>query len=109
MEFKAICPQCSKDIELSPDDLGGLDDHVDRERQDAAAEALDEAQEDDIREEMAALGSGRAWRDLAHAIRGGDRDEAEYQLDILAGEAGDKVQHEVSLGRFGSRHALRAA
>lgn len=98
------CPKCGDEIEISQIHDDALAAMIEDERDDAASRARDEV-ESDAREdvEMEVLGSDRAFRELAAAIRQGDRREAEYQLDRIAERAGSEARNQVELGRYSIR------
>jgi hypothetical protein len=106
--LSVVCEHCAKKTEYNASEVIGLDDYVDAQCAEARVD-VEMKFEDFIDPEKMFGGDYRRFQDLATAIRCGDRDEAEYQLDLLASDVGFQAEHQVSLGRFARRAAADPA
>lgn len=111
MEFSITCKHCSTPFPFTEAEADGLADHIIDERCDARRESeklyvgpdyIDASELSD------GLSGNRPLRELAVAIRRGDRAEAEHLLDVIAAKIGDEATEQVQQGRF-SPEAKRAA
>lgn len=103
--YEIQCQHCRKPVKFLTGEVEGLDDDIEREIDDAEHEAKEEARVelyDEASEDVVGgMPSGdRPLRELAAAIRQGNREDAEYWLDRIAANLGDRATEQVQQGRF---------
>lgn len=103
-QFTIQCPACRHDHKFTAEGVPKLSDYI-AQREDAArAEGREEMCDfegdwHDVSSLTHPLGT-RVLRELAAAVKRGDRAEARQQLDRLAEALGGNAAHEIELGWF---------
>jgi hypothetical protein len=90
--------ECGKEVEFNTDDIDGLDEYIDRECKDAAAEA--EAQFYGMVDPSDLPVQPRTIHDLSQAIATGNLSEARILLDRIAYDLGHEHSEACQIGRF---------
>lgn len=96
-EYNLDCPHCKEVVTFKISQVEGLGDDIEDEQAEIVSE-VERQFEGQIEPENAV--DPRLLHDLSAAIRAGDRQEAEYQLNKLAAELGPIPAEWVERGRY---------
>jgi hypothetical protein len=96
-EFYVEC-ECGREVEFDTCDIDGMDDYIEKECREAAAEK--EAEFDGMVDPTDLPIQPRMIHDLSQAIASGNLSEARILLDRIAYELGSEHDTACQLGRF---------